>query len=289
MEYTEDDLEARRSNERLVRWMMQERFLHDSMHCERCLTPMRLQRFAGAKKDHFVWRCPRETCKMRISVRDGSFFANSNLSLRKQLKIIINFVAESPARGTGQRLRVTRKMVGRIYKKIRRAYNDDLVTNPITFDDGFEYEVDELYLRHLRVGPGQYIRQWVAGILERRTGKLLYYRVNSRSGASLIPPIVANIPNGSFVYSDEWRGYRRLRDHPYYRFSVNHSAGEYVRLEHVGPIDLTVHINTIEGTNRWVRSKLRNRARRTRRRLDLTLAEIMYRHSGRSLFDPVKV
>jgi hypothetical protein len=226
---------------------------------------------------------------MRISIRNGSFFANSNLSLRKQLKIIINFVAESPARGTGRRLRVSRKIVGRFYKKMRRAYSADLDTTPITFTDGFEYEVDELFLKHLRVGHGLFIPQWVAGILERRTGKLLYYRVADRSGTSLVPPITAHVPQGSFVYSDEWKGYRRLRDHPYYRFSVNHSAGEYVRVEHVGPLDLSVHINTIEGTNTWVRAKLRNRARRTVNRLDLTLAEIMYRHSGRSLFDPVKV
>ena len=117
----------------------------------------------------------------------------------------------------------------------------------------------------------------------------MYYRVEDRSGASLVPPIVEHVPQGSFVYSDEWKGYNRLRDHPFYRFTVNHTAGEYVRVEQVGPVNLTVHINTIEGTNTWVRSKLRNRSKRTIQRLDLTLHEIMYRHSGRSLFDPIKV
>jgi len=289
MEYTEEDVDAHRSNERLVRWMMAERFLHSTMRCERCLTPMHLERFKKAKKDHFTWRCPRDRCRARISIRDGSFFANSNLTLRKQLKIIINFVAESPARGTALRLRVSRQVVGRVYKKIRRAYSADLVTNPIEFTHGYEYEVDELYLRHLRVGHGLSIKQWVAGILERQTGKLKYYRVPDRSGQSLVPPIVDSIPRGSFVYSDDWKGYNSLRNHPYYHFTVNHSAGEYVRAQQVGPVVLSVHINTIEGTNRWVRSKLRNRAKRTRRRLDLILDEIAFRHSGRSLFSPIKV
>lgn len=289
MEYTENDIESRRSNERLVHWMMAERFLHPSMRCERCLSQMKLERYKRAKKDHFVWRCPRDRCRARISIRDGSFFANSNLTLRKQLKIIINFVAESPARGTSLRLGVSRQVVGRVYKKIRMVYAADLVTNPIVFTHGYEYEVDELYLRHLRVGHGQSIKQWVAGILERQTGKLKYYRVPNRSGTSLVPPIVASVPQGSFVYSDEWRGYNTLRDHPYHHFTVNHSAGEYVRNQQVGPVILSVHINTIEGTNTWVRSKLRNRAKRTRRRLDLILDEIAYRHSGRSLYTAIKV
>lgn len=289
MEYTEEDLEAQHGNERLVRWLMRERFLHPSMNCEHCLSPMRLEKYAAAKRDHYVWRCPRYTCRSRISVRDGSFFADSNLSLRKLMKIVINFVAESPSRGTARRIRVSRQSVGKIYKKIRRAYSADLVTDPILFDDGFEYEADELYLRHLRVGLHDTRHQWIAGILERRTGKLKYYRVPDRSGASLVPPIVASVPPGSFVYSDDWKGYNELRDHEYYRFSVNHSAGEYVREEHVGPMDLSVHINTIEGTNTWVRSKLRNRAKRTIPRLDSILDEIAFRHSGKSLFYPIKV
>ncbi len=263
MEYTEEDVEARRGNERLIHWMMQEGFLHSAMTCERCLTPMRLERYARARNDHFIWRCPRSNCRMRISIRDGSFFANSKLSLMKLLKVILNFVSESPARGTAQRLRLERKIVDRFFKKIRRAYSADLVTTPLTFTGGFEYEVDELFLKHVRVGHDLFRTQWAAGILECATGKLMYYRVPNRSGASLIPPIVQHVPRGSFVYSDEWKGYRRLRDHPYYHFRVNHSAGEYARVEQVGPVFINVHNNTIEGTNTWVRSKLRNRAKRT--------------------------
>lgn len=288
MEYTEDDIEGRRGNERLISWLMRERFLHPSMRCERDLTPMRLEKYKAAK-DHWCWRCPRENCRARISVRDGSFFANSNLSLRKLMKIVVNFMAESPARGTALRIRLTRKTVGEIYKKIRRAFSNDLVTTPIVFNTGYEYEADELYFRHVRLGHGLSRKQWVAGIYERATGMVVYYRVEDRSNESLVPPIVQRVPPGSFVYTDEWNGYSTLRDHPYHRFTVNHSAGEYARLEQVGPVQINVHINNMEGFNTWVRSKLRNRARRTIERLDTFLDEIMYRRSGRSLFAPIKI
>ena len=289
MEYTEEDLETRRSNERLIHWMMAEGFLHNSMRCERDLSLMRLERSYSIGKDHFCWRCPRSNCRARISVRDGSFFAFSKLSLRKQLKIIINFMAESSARSTGLRLRVDRECVGDIYYKVRGAFSAALVTQPIAFTHGFEYEVDELYLKHVQYGDDDYRNIWVGGIVERQTGKIKYYRLATRGGNSLVPPIVDNVPNGSFVYSDEWGGYNDLRNWNYHRFSVNHSAREYFRLEHLGAFDLGVHINTIEGYNTWVRSKLRNRSKRTSERVDIILDEMMYRKSGRSLFDPIKV
>ncbi len=289
LEYTEVDLEARRGNERFVRWLMAEGFLHDSMRCERCLTIMRLERDYSVGKDHFSWRCPRFNCRSRISVRDGSFFARSKLTLRKQLQIVINFMAESSALSTSLRLRVNRKSVTEVYYKVRYAFSASLVTSPITFTRGFEYEVDELYLKHVRYGPNDFRNIWVAGIVERQTRKTIYYRIADRSNNSLVPPIVDSIPDGSFVYSDTWNGYNDLSYWNYHHFSVNHSAGEYVRIEHLGNFDIVVHINTIEGYNTWVRAKLRNRSKRTSERVDIMLNEIMYRKSGRSLFDPIKV
>ena len=289
LEYNEDDLEARRGNERLVRWMMAEGFLYDSMRCERCLTEMRLEKDYAISSDHFCWRCPRFRCRSRISVRDGSFFAGSKITLRKQLKLIINFMAESSALGTSLRLHLDRKTVGNYFIKIRGAFSTALVTQPIEFTHGFEYEVDELYLKHVNFGLNDYQNVWVAGIVERQTGKTKYYRCDDRSNRSLVPPIVNSVPDGSFVYSDDWKGYNDLVNWNYHRYSVNHSAHEYVRVENIGGTSISVHINTIEGYNTWVRAKLRNRSKRTRERVDMMLDEIMYRKSGRSLFAPVKV
>ena len=186
-------------------------------------------------------------------------------------------------------MKVDREVVGQFYYKVRAAYSKALVTDPITFTHGFEYEVDELYLKRVRYGHHDYRNIWVAGIVERQTNKTKYYRIPNRSGAQLVPPIVNSVPDGSFVYSDEWKGYNDLVNWNYHRFSVNHSAGEYVREENLGGFRISVHINTIEGFNTWVRAKLRNRKKRTRERVDIMLDEIMYRKSGRSLFDPIKV
>lgn len=289
MEYTEEHLDRRRSNRRLITWMMREGFLHDNARCEHCLSPMRLEKDKKAHLDHYLWRCERSNCRCRISIRDSSFFANSKLSLRKFLKIMINFVSESSAKSTAARIRVSRQSVGRVFDKMRRAYSEALVTSPLMFNSGFEVEADELYLKHVRLPGNNYRNQWVMGLFERSSGKCRYFRVEDRSADSLVPPIVHYVPRGDFVYTDDWRAYRKLRNYPFYHFTVNHSAHEYARVEHVGPIEVNVHINNLEGLNAWVRAKLRNRSKRTLERLDLVLDEIMYRKSGRSLFAPFKV
>lgn len=288
MEYTEDDLDRRRSNRRLITWKMREGFLHDNMNCEHCLSPMRLEKDKKARIDHYLWRCERLNCRCRISIRDSSFCANSKLSLRKLLKIMMNFVSESSAKSTAARNRVSRLRVGKFFDKMRRAFSEALVTSPLTFNSGFEVEVDELYLKHVRLPDNNFRKQWVMGLFERSSGKCRYFRVEDRSADSLVPPIVAHVPRGDFVYTDEWRAYRRLRDYPFYHFTVNHSAHEYARAVQVGPIEVNVHINNLERLNAWVRAKLRNRSKRTLERLDLVLDEIMYRKSGRSLFAPFK-
>lgn len=289
MEYNEEDLERHRHSDRFIAWLMDEGFLRNNQLCQRCVVPMRLERDTHSGSDKYCWRCPRGWCRQRASVREGSFFAGSRLTLRKQFRILINFVAESSSLGTALRVRVNRSSVRDFFDRCRRRYSAELVTEPITFNYGYEYEVDELLIKHVRDGHGHHIRQWVAGIYERQTRKCLYYRINDRSTPSLIPPIVERIPQGSFVYSDDWRPYRQLPHHNFYHFHVNHSGNEYVRVEHVGPVDLVVHINTLEGLNNMVRGKLRNRSRRTLARLDLALDEIAYRHSGRSLFAPFKI
>ena len=289
LEYDEVDLEALHGQFRLLDWMRRERFLWDRQNCPNCYEIMRLERSKHFAKDKFCWRCPRHNCRTRRSVREGSFFANSNLSLRKQLLIAINFATESSASSTAQRLRIDRKSVQKIYGRIRRLYEADLARTPISFNDGYEYEVDELFFHHVRLPNGAHDTRWVAGILERQTGKVMYYKVEDRSAYSLLPPIVIAVPRGSFVYTDEWHSYNNLHLVGFHHHHVNHSADEYQRWDQVGPIWLDVHINTLEGYNRVCRAKFRNKQRISVERLDLYLSEVVYRKSGRSLFSPIKV
>jgi IS1 family transposase len=289
LEYNEADIDAEHGRLRLIHWMMREGFLQDGLLCEHCHVFMRLQRSVHSHLDGYCWRCPTEACKRRKSVREGSFFSFSNLSLRQQMKLLISFVAQSSARSSGLRLAIDRHSVGQFNLKVMHAYRRALAQHPVEFTSRWEYELDELRLRRVRYPNGAVRELWVAGIVERSTGKCMYYIVNSRSINDLITPAVWQIPDGSFTYTDDWPPYHELGRLHYQHYSVNHSIGEYERWDDYDGVPIHVHVNTIEGYNNLIRQKLKSHTKRTFNHIDLVLDEVMYRKSGLSLFDPIKV
>src|SRR5262245_34297465 len=102
MEYTWQTLEEVGADPPdLVVWMINENFVAHLRTCRRCHGEVRLERF-NRYADGVVWRCARQECRRHYSVRANSFFANSNLSLGIQMKLIISFAADSTAQSTAQ-------------------------------------------------------------------------------------------------------------------------------------------------------------------------------------------
>lgn len=223
------------------------------------------------------------------SIRTGSFFVRSNHSVFRQMEIICCFVADIRVSRCADLLRISRRALTDYYDNLRGEYSDELVRNPIQFTSGPIYEVDELMLRHVLNDDGVYINQWILGMLERSTGKVLFIPVANRSAAVLLPLVQDSIPPHSLVFSDEWASYRQLNNLDYRHHHVNHSAKEYSRDEEIDGEIVKVHINTLEGMNRVVRQRFANKSTRVISRVDLILDEIVYRYSGRSLFHPFKV
>lgn len=240
-------------------------------------------------QDEVCLRCTNANCRIRQTIRKRSFFENSRLSIRTQLKIMVCFCADLTVTATAKLLKIRRGTVTDFYDNMRGEYMDNLHDEPIQFSENGEYEVDECQIRHVILPKNRgYTRVWIGGILERETGKVLLYKLTDRSRLNLERQISQHIPAGSFVYSDEWPSYRHLGELGYVHYSVNHSKLEYVRTEQLGPLSLNVHINTLEGINREIRRRFSNKSSRTYSRIDLTLSEIMYRRSGNSLFYPFK-
>lgn len=227
------------------------------------------------------------SCQSKVSIRENSFFSHGHLSIAVIMKIICCFAQDMPITSCSRLLNIRLGTIVDYYDNLRGEYMDYLSDHPIIFRDNGEYEVDEVLIKHVyNQRIEEYQQVWIGGILERATGKLILYRVNDRSRASLIAPIRRHVPIGSFIYTDEWSSYRALDNLQYNHFTVNHSAREYARTENFGGDVLNVHINTLEGINRTIRQRLANKSRRNIIRLDLVLAEMMYRNSGRNLFYP---
>ncbi|XP_062517254.1 uncharacterized protein LOC134192532 isoform X1 [Corticium candelabrum] len=54
-----------------------------------CGSAMNIQKYSRGT-DGYIWRCPKHNCKATRSVRTGSFFSNSNITLTKYMVIILH-------------------------------------------------------------------------------------------------------------------------------------------------------------------------------------------------------
>jgi hypothetical protein len=283
--------EFKDSPRELIEWMNEERFLNtDDILCPTHQRVMRLQESRKHTHDLCALRCPAKKCRTTRSVRHDSWFSGSKLTLHKQLRLLLFFVADVPEVSTELLLEVSHSTTSIIYNRCRTQYASDLENDPIEFDDGEEYEVDETYIGHVYNDESDaYENIWVAGILERATQKVILYRVPDKTAPTLCDPIIEHVPAGSKVYTDSLHSYTSgLEDEDYHHLTVNHSAGEYSREDEVDDEEVTVHINSLESTWHHLKSKAAHKTNRTIERVDLLLSEYMYRHSGNSLFEPFK-
>ena len=87
---------------------------------------------------------------------------------------MICFVADLTVTATSTLLNIRRATVSEYYDNLRGEIQDNLVYEPITFEDNGEYEADECLINHV-YNPvnGKRQRLWIAGILERETGKVM--------------------------------------------------------------------------------------------------------------------
>lgn len=274
-----------------ARWLGREGFIQTrNRHCRACGGELKLEASAVFAQDGVAMRCSNQDCRQRFSVRQDSFFQPTTLSLKKQMQMMVLFCADSTVGATQRSLKVSNKAAVNFFDNCRGVWSDDLRDHPITFPDAGEFEVDECKIQRVHDQKlNVYFNQWVGGIYHRETRRVLLYRLPNRSAAVMIPPVLNHVPLHSFVYSDEHASYFQLRDHNYEHYTVNHSAGEYERDEDVGGGEIIhVHINSMEGIFSLVRRRLAYKSRRNVNRIDIILQEIMYRRSGRSLFDPFK-
>lgn len=271
----------------LVRYLIDEGFLVDLQNCRHCGANIILEHFNG-NEDGAVWRCINQACRRYQSVRDGSFFAFSNLSLSTQIRLIIIFVSEGTPSSAARLLEISRQTATNYFIECRRMYEAELTATPITFTNGGEYEVDECLIKRVRIAAGVFDVVWVQSILERATGKVFLHRIPNRARPSMVPPIQLRVPANSIVYTDEHASYGNVGHIGYRHATVNHNQGEYQRWGVVAGLMRNIHINGCEGINSMIRRRLTYKSRRTIAYLDLILSEIMYRKSRRSLFDPFK-
>jgi len=291
MEYTLNDVDV--SDKTFITFLFQNKFMLGMLRiCRDCGHEMNLIH-SSHFDDGFEFRCHRASCKRRESIRVGSIFEGHKLTLKEMFRVMIHFVSGSKVHSTALALDLNRNTVSDLFQLFRERYAQIMESSPVEFT-GEIFEADELRINRVKDPATGHILHhvWVFGMAERDSSQAFLKRVDRTDGATLVGLIKQYAPPGSIIMTDEKNSYHVLdhEDSLYAHYAVSHSAQDYQHME-IGPQDqhLNVHINTIEGLNREVRHRLSNKSVRTLDRLDIELGEMMYRKSGRGLFDPFKI
>ena len=97
--------------------------------------------------DKFSWWCPR--CKTRKTIRDGSFFHKSHISLQKWLLLIYLWARQYPVCDVAEEVEVDQHTAIDVFQWLREVCTTKLLQTPIILGGTLDaVQIDESLFRH---------------------------------------------------------------------------------------------------------------------------------------------
>lgn len=208
-----------------IKWLQECGLLADKYVCSKCVCEMVLG-VKSESSDGYVWRCFK--CKTSRSVRCGSWFAKSKLSLKNIVLFTYMWVHKfshvQVMRETGMSSRTVVDWYN-FCREVCCTLIDSLEVEQIG-GVGKVVEIDESLFckRKYNKGKKKKSQQWVFGGVEQGSNKCFLMKVNKRDAATLVPLIKKHVAPGTTIYSDCWKAYDCLGRQGYKHLKVNHSV-----------------------------------------------------------------
>ena len=202
--------------------------------------------------DEWIWRCNNKKCRKKKSIRIGSWFSKSKLTLERIMEFTYlwskkcnqSFIREELQIGSCTTMVDWFNFAREVCAEIMEVDNEQIG------GEGKEVEIDESKFGKRKYNRGRRVDGcWVFGGIERGSDKMFLSIVQDRSAATLVPIIQKYIKVGSKIHSDYWKAYDKLNTLGYEHVKVNHSK-EYYNKEN------DACTNTIESTWRAVKQSL---------------------------------
>jgi transposase-like protein len=248
--------------------------------------------------DGFVWRCPNKNCKSTRSLREGSMFSKSKLTLQTLLRLIYYWSTDS---FTIRKIKEETEVVSdhtvvEWNKLLRNVCVKHVQDYPMKFGGSKRIvEADEAKFGKNKYNRGRLVQgKWVFGLFDRESGNVYLERVDKRDSKTLIPIIKRVVKKRSIICTDEWRAYRPLVEllvrsrgiRPQYnRFThrtVSHSRNFINR-------QTGAHTQNIERTWLKVRCKFKRMQGAPQEYFDSYLSEYMWKRNVLGIYNNRRV
>lgn len=218
------------TEEKAEAWWAKQRW-PNGLACPHCGS---LNATAVAGRKPMPYRCREKQCRKHFSVRTGTVLANSKLPLSKwaiALYLYMTGLKGVSSMKLHRDLGVTQKAAWHMGHRIREAFASTMsekFSGPVEADETFlgGLEGNKHKNKKLRAGRGAVGKAAIAGLRDRKTGKVIVQMVRATDGPTLKGFVEGHTSRRAMVYTDEASAYKgMLRDHE----AVRHGVSEYVR------------------------------------------------------------
>ena len=199
--------------------------------------------YCGCDKSYRIktqqrWKCA--SCRKQYSVRIGTVFEESRISLRKWFIAIFLFTSHKKGISSHQLardLKITQKTAWFLLSRIRKLFEPDPNEQ---FDSDSVVLIDETFVggndrnRHKEFKVGASKKRYentklpVLGILEKQ-GKVYAVPIQNLKNATFKRVMQKKVKEGATIYTDALQAYQQVLKGKYKHEFVNHAADEYVR------------------------------------------------------------
>ena len=229
----------------------------DAPTCPLCHNIMKWERGIKRRGVDGIWRCRNASHRRSSSsLFDGSIFQQFYVTVSSFLKTLYCIAQGFTIDETTTNTKLSRATVVKTHKKVREMmmqYNQ--IHKKRIGGAGMIVEIDECHLHSRKYDVGRIEASelwWVFGGICRQTREMFVVIVENRNQNTLSKAVFENIQSDSIIYSDCWRGYRKLSQMGlgFDRKTVNHSQN------FVNPLDRDVYTNTVERAWRSLREDI---------------------------------